>query len=222
MTMTDCPQLRRMLSRPGYDCTASDQELLRTHIEQCSVCRAQFDRLVMVASVTRALASAGAEPDEHPGELELAIFAEQGYAADHADEIIEHLARCRPCREAVSAAWAVAGEQPRQPGDSSDDRRAPGTSTLRQILCGLGAIAAYVGEVLLLGLAGAQILLAWLINTAGAETITAVPPPFPVPASALGVWTLIAACVIGALILRWASGRLFTCARPGRADGATP
>ncbi|MFP4250020.1 MAG: hypothetical protein ACLFU7_10205 [Armatimonadota bacterium] len=209
-----------MLSRPGHDCTESEHELLRRHVEQCSICRAQFERLVMVASATRAIAVAGPEPDDHPGELELAVFAEQGCAADHADEIIEHLSRCRPCREAVSAAWAVAEEQGRPSGDGIDDRPAAHPSPLRRILCSLGAFAALVGELFLLGLAGAELLLAWLIHARGSEPIAAVPPPLSAPESALGLWTLIAACVVGALVLRWASGRLFTCARPDPANAA--
>jgi hypothetical protein len=213
MIMTDCPQLRRLLNRTGHDCTDSEHELLRSHIEQCSVCQAQFERLVMVASVVRAGARPGSDPDEHPSALELATFAEQGSAAEHAEEIIEHLSHCRQCREAVTTARSVLHND--ELHSENDDPPYPSPSLLRRGLCGLGALTAFFGEWLLLGVAGAWLVLAWLSEPIGATAVPDVWPLVILPDGPLRLWGLVTACVIGALPLRWVAGRLSACARLG-------
>lgn len=108
--MAECPELSKILEESDRDLTADEEDALWTHIEHCAVCRAHLQRLRWIGSSVREAGRSTLDPDEHPTELQLAEFAEHGPRAAGGSGIIDHLSRCRRCREAVIAARSIVSD----------------------------------------------------------------------------------------------------------------
>jgi hypothetical protein len=210
-----------MLETLGEASSAKEQETLRRHVEDCSVCQAQLERLGWVAPVVREVSRRGYDPDDHPSDLELARFADEGFSADGSDEIIEHLSRCRRCRDTLTTAWSAVGDH--EPRPSADRQRSATASQAAAgssgTMCGLGALLSFAGECILLVIAVSQIALAWLIEPVSFEAVPSVWPLSLVPAGAMRFWVLVSVCLLGAGLLRWATGRLYSCATYDTREG---
>lgn len=219
--MPDCPQLQRMLEQTTEGSAAEQQEALRRHVERCEVCQAQLERLRWIGPTVREVGRRSSNGEGHPSDLQLADFAESGYAAGDAGEIIMHLSRCHDCREAVVSAWSAVVQHHSESAANADaggvQRWRPG-----RVAYGLGALAAYAGECVLLAIVVTQFVLAWIIEPLGFQSVPAIWPLVAVPGGAIRFWLLVTICLLGAAALRWAAGHLLLrAAEHARQKGAS-
>ncbi|MBD3293500.1 MAG: hypothetical protein GF393_11290 [Armatimonadia bacterium] len=205
-----------MLERLGDEITDREDEAIRRHVEQCATCSAQLDRLRWMPAAMRDASRTAPTLDDHPTDLQLAAFAQHGYAADGADRIAHHLSNCRDCREAVVTAWTMVS---RHNEGSRDDpaSRPPATvmhplTTPHGLLCALGAFGAFVCECLLLAVALTQFVLAWVLEPIGFEAVPSLGPLAWLSGGPLRFWVLVIGCLTGAALLRWVAGHLLSCA----------
>lgn len=215
--MSDCPELRRILERLGDEVTDREHQEIRRHVEHCEVCQAQFERLRWVPDVVREVGRISDDGGDHPDNLQLAAFAERGYGADDAGEIVTHLSQCHDCREVVTAAWRAVVEHT---DERASESSAPAPiftlisrfATPRRAACALGALVAFAAECVLLAVAVTQFVLAWVVEPIGFESVPAFWPLGVLDSSLVRFWVLVTACLVTAALLRWVAGHLFFCA----------
>lgn len=218
--MRECPELQQLLEQFGDDLAESEREAVRLHVERCPTCREHFERLRPVPATIREVSRNSDDPAVHPTDLQLALFAQYGYGANDAAELVSHLAECRSCRESVTAAWITSVRDCSgtvgcdHPARTHDDALVTRSAAYRAI-CALGAVLAYLGECVLLAVAVTQFVLAWVIPPTGFSAVPGIGPLLLVPAGAVRFWTLVVLALVGAALLRWTAGHLITCARSG-------
>ncbi len=210
--MSDCAKLEKILGQIGEEYTDRDRETIRRHIEECGLCRAQFDRMQWVAPIVREISLSDADPHLHPSDLQIAEFVERGCASENAEEMIAHLSQCRHCRQTASATWSVVFRDDGTPAVA----RAGSCLRWRRVLCGLGGILAFGGECLLIAIAVTQFALAWLIEPGGFDAAREVWPLRVLPDSVMWFWVLLAFSLAGAAVLRRLAARMFACAKRAR------
>lgn len=224
--MKHCDAIERYVSGLDSSGDAHPSEELLSHVAECEHCRQELHQIhhAAVGMLLHRFDSPGS--DEHLSDLDMAAFAAHGLDAPNADQAVEHLSRCRECREQFTQVRRVI-EQHEDLIDSpesppSADRSVPGQ--LRMIFGdvgrlgrALGSFVAWVAEWAVLLVVLFQISAAYLANSNEIGRSAATEFLGIVPRHELRLWVIAAACIALAFVFRWIGDQLYQSA-VGRQD----